>query len=315
MSSKTQKSVEERFKRATNVLWKVWWFFVFILIIPALVTLVSFVIISFISNSYFSGDIYTISGLTFIVFMFSVLFFYRFFDRYRETPMFFNQENNLTSRIHILFLISIISLIVTPIFVLITLFSQLEYRFELLPLVSYIVLYNIIYFYFSLKPIDFFDSSERAFKPAMKLSLSIKQPYNYIIIINYVIQIIFLAFIFETQWSWIFGLVFNLLFYMLTSISTSRLRKSIRLAIKEDRNFMMDLSMFRRKFSITILSLDFILLLQIPFILMLFNVHNISYTLIDYLNAGMYAVLIILIYLKVRVYFLINYQKFLVRVA
>jgi hypothetical protein len=315
MESKSQKSVEEKFKRATNVLWKIWWFAIFILIIPALITLVSFAIISFIAGLIeLDGrpDPYVTIGLAVIVFIFAVLFFYRFFDRYRDTPMFFNQENNLTSRIHIFYLISMISFIVTPIFIFIT---PPEYQFELLPLVSFCVLYNIVYFYFSLKPIDFFDSSERAFKRAMNASLSIKQPYNFIIFINYIIQIIYLALIFETGWSWVFGLIFNLLFYFVTSISTNKLRKSISSAIKEDRNFMMDLFMFRRKFSITILSLDFILLLQIPFVIMLFNVHNISYTLIDYINAGMYAVLIILIYLKVRVYFLINYQKFLMRVA
>lgn len=317
----SKNSVEDKYKRVTKVtsaLWRFWWFSIYLLVIPGLITLVSFPVISFFADiiEIFGGpDIWITSGLAVIIFLFSALFFYRFFDRYKNKPMFYNQENNLTSRIHILFLISFVSFMVTPVFVFIT---PPEYQFELLPLVSFCVLYNIVYFYYSLKPIDYFDSAERAFKKALSSSLSMKQPYNFIIFINYVIQIIYLSFIFTTGLSWVLGLIFNLLFYLITLSSTRKLRNKITTAIKGDNFFMVELSQFRQKFSISILTLDFILLLQIPFIGMLSNIITnsaLSYTVMDFLNALMYSVLIFLIYLKIRVYFSINYQKFLMRVA
>ncbi|MFW9950242.1 MAG: hypothetical protein ACFFKA_08985, partial [Candidatus Thorarchaeota archaeon] len=132
MKSSEKSNVEEKFKKATNILWKVWWFFVFLLIIPLVIAFLSFVIINFIATVvkiFSGGNIIVVTGLTVIIFIFSILFFYRYFDRYREKPVFFNQENNLTARIHILYLITISSLAVTPIFVFITLS---EYQFELL---------------------------------------------------------------------------------------------------------------------------------------------------------------------------------------
>jgi len=316
MKSKMKGNIEDKYKKATNILWKIWWFFVFLFIIPSVITFLSFVIINFIAVriEIFAGpDIYVIVGLTVIVFIFSVLFFYRFFDRYRDKPIFFNQENNLAARIHILYLITIFSLIVTPIFVFIT---PEEYQFELLPLISFCLLYNIVYFYISLKPIDYFNASERSFKRALKLSLSLKQPHNFLIIINYFIQIIYLSLIFQTRISWLFALITNLLFYIITLGTTSKIRKVISNSFKEDNRFLNELSLYKEKFVASILSLNFVLLIQIPFVIIGVNsFQGISYSIMDIFNASIYAILVFFLYLKFRIYLIINHKKFILSVS
>ncbi|MFW9951925.1 MAG: hypothetical protein ACFFKA_17545, partial [Candidatus Thorarchaeota archaeon] len=82
MKSSENKSVEEKFKKATNVLWKIWWFFIFLFIIPSVITFLSFIIINFIAYQVeiFAGpDVWVVVGLTVIIFIFSALFFYRYF--------------------------------------------------------------------------------------------------------------------------------------------------------------------------------------------------------------------------------------------
>jgi hypothetical protein len=316
MKSKMKGNIEDKYKKATNILWKIWWFFVFLFIIPSVITFLSFIIINFIAArvEIFAGpDTYVIVGLTVIVFIFSILFFYRFFDRYRDKPIFFNQENNLTARIHILYLITIFSLVVTPIFVFIT---PEEYQFELLPLISFCVLYNIVYFYISLKPIDYFDASERSFKRALKSSLSMKQPHNFLIVVNFFIQLIYLSLIFQTRISWLFALFTNFLFYIITLGSTSKTRKIISNSLKKDIRFLSELSTFKEKFASSILSLNFVLLIQIPFVILGVNsLQGISYSVVDFFNACIYAVLVFFLYLKFRIYFIINHKKFILSVS
>jgi hypothetical protein len=281
-----------------------------------MITFVSYIIISFIASNVkiFAGpDIYVIVGLSIIIFIFSIMFFYRFFDRYRDKPIFFNQENNPTVRIHILYLITISSLIVTPIYVFLTniLTSSEEYQFELLPLISFCLLYTIVYFYISLKPIDYFNAAERSFKRALTFSLSIKQPHNYIIIINYVIQLIYLSLIFQIGISWFFALVSNILFYAIALGTTCKIRKAITNSIKKDDRFLNELYLYKEKFSSSILSLNFVLLIQIPFIMGVYNLQNIPY----FFNACVFALLVFFLYLKFRIYFIINYKKVILSVS
>ena len=99
-------------------------------------------------------------------------------------------------RINILFLITILALIVTPIFAIFTPpifeFFAPNKKFELLPLISFIILYNIVYYYYFLQPIDIFDYNEEKYKHETPFSQWIKQPHNLIIIVNFIIHIIFL---------------------------------------------------------------------------------------------------------------------------
>ncbi|MFW9949848.1 MAG: hypothetical protein ACFFKA_06970, partial [Candidatus Thorarchaeota archaeon] len=296
MKSDKKLTTEEKVKKATNVLWKMWWFFVFLLIIPLAIAFLSFFIINFVIGALLT--IYVVVGLTVIIFIFSILFFYRFYDRYRDNPIFFNQENNLTARIHIFYIITISSLAVTPIFVFIT---PLEFReqFQSLPLISFCLLYNIVYFYSSLKPIDYFTSSDRSFKRALKISLSLKQSHNYLIIINYFIQIIYLSSIYQTKISWLFALITNLIFYFITLSSTAKIRKSISNSIKKDVSFLDELTNFKQKFISSILGLDFTLLIQIPFVIILMNIlQGQPYNIMEFINSGVYAFLVLFLYIK-----------------
>ena len=318
MKSVEKGNTEEKYKKVTNVLWKIWWFFVFLFIIPSVITFLSFIIINYIATNvgiFHGSDVYIVVGLSIIIFIFSILFFYRYFDRYRNNPVFFNQENNLTARIHILYLITIFSLIVTPIYVYITPPTYQFEQFELLPLISFCILYNIVYFYYSLKPIDYFDPSERSFKRALRISLSLKQSYNYLILINYFTQIIYISLIFETNFSWLFGLINNGFFYIITLSSTAKIRKNISNSINKNAGFLDELTVFKQKFIFSMLGLDFVLIMQIPFVIILTNIlQGYSYNIMEIVSAGIYVFIIFFLYVKFRIYVIINYKKLLLGV-
>ncbi len=306
MDSNVVKKSEIKYEKATNILWKVWWFCWYLLIVPSGITALGFFIFLFISK------VIIISlGFSVLTFIFSLLFFYKFYDKYRNDPVFLNQTNNPTSRIHILFLITIFSLIVTPIFVFIT---PPDYSFELLPLISFCVLYLIVFYYYYFKPIDFFSASEGEFKHSINFSLASKQFYNIIIVLNFIIHILFLSFLFNTKISWLFALITNTFFYFITLVSTKNIRKIINDSIKENKIFLKELIIFHKKYSVSILSLIFVLLIQIPFdIIGVYSFNGITHTLLELINAFFLSIMFFLIYLKIRVYLAFYYKKILMR--
>ena len=178
MKSDNSKRSEESLQKATEFLQKIWWFTFFLVVAPLATGFAGYWIFSYIPGEFVFIEL----SLTVITYMFALLFFYRAFDKYRKNPFFLNKENNLTARIHIIFLISIFSFIGTPIF---TLLSRGNESFALLPLISFSVLYNIVYFYYRYQPIGFYDKAEGEFKHAAKFQLIVKQPYNLVIFINY----------------------------------------------------------------------------------------------------------------------------------
>jgi len=308
MDSNDVKKSEIKYEKATNILWKVWWFCWYLLIVPSGITALGYFIFFFISK-----DIYISMGFSVLTFIFSLLFFYKFYDKYRNDPIFLNQTNNPTSRIHILFLITIFSSIVTPIFVFI---SPPDYSFELLPLISFCVLYLIVFYYYYFKPIDFFSTSEGEFKHSINFSLAAKQFYNIIVIINFIIHILFLSFLFNTKISWLFALTTNTFFYFITLVSTKNIRKIINDSVKENKIFLKELIIFHKKYSISILSLIFVLLIQIPFdIIGVYSFNGITHTLLELINAFFLSIMFFLIYLKIRVYLAFYYKKSLMRLS
>ena len=306
MDSNVVKKSEDKYEKATNILWKVWWFFWYLLIVPSGITALGYFIF------YFMSQVFIISlGFSVLTFIFSLLFFYKFYDKYRNDPVFLNQTNNPTSRIHILFLITIFSLIVTPIFVLI---SPPDYSFELLPLISFCVLYLIVFYYYYFKPIDFFNASIGEFKHSINFSLASKQFYNIIVIINFIIHIIFLSYTFYTKLSWLFALITNTIFYFVTLLSTKTIRRKINDSIKENKNILKDLIRFHNKYSISILSLIFVLLIQMPFVIIgIYSLSGPTPTLFELINTFILSMMFILIYLKIRVYLTFYYKKILMR--
>ena len=112
MKSEVNGNSEERIKKATELLQKLWWFSFYLLISPIAIGFVGF----WIFRVFLLGT-YVAFSLSVISFMFAFLFFLKAYDKYRENPFFLNKENNLMARVHITFLISLLSFIVTPIFI------------------------------------------------------------------------------------------------------------------------------------------------------------------------------------------------------
>ena len=302
MKSNGRELSEGKIEKATELLWKIWWFCFYLLIVPSLIAVIGFYIFNFIIQ-----DVYISSGFAVLSFLFSLLFFYKPFDKYRSNSFFFNKKNNPTARIHIVFLVSIVSLVVTPIFVII---SPEDYYFELLPLISYCILYNIVYFYFSFQPIDYFDESERQFRHYDQFFVSMNKFYNIVIIINYIFHIIFLSYTFDTKFSWLFALVSDLIFYVFALVSTRKVAKSIASKVQNGIAISLELNMFKYKFSISILSLVFILTIQMPFIVIfVFSLNGQIFSNLEIFNASLFSIALLLFYFKVRVYFSIYQSK------
>ena len=299
------KSSEEKLTKATELLQKVWWFTFFLVIAPFAVGFVIYAI----SNATRLHILISLS-LSVIAFMFAFLFFYKAFDKYRNKPFFLNKENNLDARIHIIYVITILSLIVAPIFSVISELRRENLSFKFLPLISFAILYNIVYYYYSHKPIDFYNKAEGEFKSAISVELIIKQPYNIIILFNYVIHFIFLYFTFPTDLSWAFALITNISLYILTFTNARKTSNKIKESIKTNKPFLEDLTRFKQKFLISITSLTFILLIQMPFVLMIFP-GKIDNSLFAWFKAnGIFlSVIFLLVYFKAIFYIYFHYSS------
>ena len=299
MKSKTSNDSQERIKKATEILQKVWWFSWFLIIAPFIVATICFFIISL-----FLAEFYTQLSFSVISFMFALLFFYKAFDKYRNNPLFLNKKNNLIARIHILFLISILPFIVSSIFIFV-LPPGLSF---VLPLISYAILYNIVYYYYYFQPIDFFDLAEDEFKHAKNLKLIVKQPHNFLIFINYIIHIIFLAFTATTNFSWIYALITNLVFYFITLTSSKNLINRIKDSMTEKKAFLKELTLFKQRFVVALVSLFFIILIQMPFVIIItLSFLGVPVSPLEILNNSFLTVIFILFYLKSRSYISVHY--------
>ena len=306
MKSNKIASSDDKITKATELLWKVWWFSFYLIIVPSLIAVVGFFIYFFIGK-----DLIVSVGLSIITFMFVLLFFYKAFDKYRKTPFFSNKVNNLSARINIIFLITILSLIVTPIFVI---FTPGDNYFELLPLISFSILYNIVYYYYYFQPIGFFDPTEEKFNHAISSSQIIRQPYNLIVIVNYIVHIIFLSYTFNTKVSWLFPLIWNVVFYVISRLSSAKICKNITSSIGSKKPFLEDLTVFKKKFVNSLLSLVFVLLIQMPFVIVIVYMYvGIHHDLIEIVNISLLSLVFLAFYFKIRLYVSSFYSTFLRR--
>ena len=303
MKSNKNGSSEDKIEKVTELLWKIWWFSFYLIIVPSLVAVVGFFIFLFVGK-----DVVVSIGLAVITFMFVLLFFYKAFDKYRNNPFFLNRKNNLSARINIPFLITILAQIVTPIFLFLP--TEDNY-FELLPLISFIILYNIVYYYYFFQPIDIFDFSEELYKHEAPFSQWIKQPYNLIIIVNYFVHIIFLSYTFYTNLSWLFSLISNIIFYLITRLTTMGNIKNLSKSNKNNNEFLRALTKFKKKFVNSILSLNFALLIQIPFVITIFSSNQPE--IIEIMTISITSLVFLLFYFKIRLYISTFYEKILRR--
>ena len=301
MKSKNSDNSQERIKKATELLHKFWWFSFFLIIAPLIVAIAIFSIFNFAGIGLFIILSFSVVG-----FMFALLFFYKAFDKYRDNPFFLNKKNNLTARIHVLFLISIVSFVTTPIFIFISPFDS----FILLPLISYAILYNVIYYYYYFQPIDFFNLKEEEFKHAKSLELMIKQPYNFLIVSNYFIHIIFLTVTAPTNFAWLYALITNLIIYIITLTSTKSQVNNIRDSINEKKPILKDLTRFKRRFVASQIGLIFILLIQMPFIVIATRIlSGVSFLSLEALNNLFLVLIFILFYFKSMFYVSFHYTS------
>ena len=305
MSNKIASS-DEKITKATELLWKIWWFSFYLIIVPSIVAVVGFFIY------FLIGQDLTVSvGLSIITFMFVLLFFYKAFDKYRKIPIFSNKLNNLSARINIVFLITILALIVTPIF---ELSVPGDDYFELLPLISFSILYNIVYYYYYFQPIGFFDPTEEKFNHAISSSQIIRQPYNIMVVVNYIVHIVFLSYTFNTKISWLFPLIWNIVFYVISRLFTVKICKNITSSIESKKMFLEDLTIFKKKFVNSLLGLVFVLLIQMPFVIViLYMIDGIHHDFIEIVNISLLSLVFLAFYFKIRLYINSFYSKFLRR--
>ncbi|MFW9948998.1 MAG: hypothetical protein ACFFKA_02585 [Candidatus Thorarchaeota archaeon] len=302
MKSNKNGSSEGKIEKVTESLWKIWWFSFYLIIVPSLIAVVGFFIYFFIGK-----DLFVSIGLSVITFMFVLLFFYKSFDKYRNNPFFLNRKNNLSARINLLFLITILSLIVTPIFVI---FTPGDNYFELLPLISFIVLYNIVYYYLYFQPVDIFDFAEEKYKHEIPFSQWIKQPYNLIILFNFIIHIIFLSYTFNTKVSWLFPLFSNIIFYLITRITILKNIKALTASDINNNAFLKELTLYKKKFTNSILSLNFALLIQMPFVItFIYILMGIPHEEIEIITISFLALIFLAFYFKIRLYLSTFYNK------
>jgi len=294
MQSDNSDNSQERIRKATELLQKFWWFSFFLIIAPLIVAIIIFSIFNYARLSLFIA-----LSLSVVSFIFALLFFYKAFDKYRTNPFFLNKKNNLTARIHILFLISVLSFVSTPIFILISPYDS----FFHLPIISYAALYNIVYYYYYFQPIDFFNLSEEEFKHAGSFDLIVKQPYNFLIGINHIIHIIFLVYTAYTNFSWLFALITNLIFYFITLTWTKNQIKEINESIAKKSPVLKDLTSFKRRFVVCIVGLIFFILIQMPFVVIItFSLSGVRYSSLDLINNSFLTIIFILFYFKSRFY-------------
>lgn len=146
---------EESLKRITDLLWKIWWFSLYLLIIPSIALLISYLITSYIFQDYLYSVFFSI-----IFFVFCQIFFYQMYDKYREEPYLKNHRNNLQSRIILSFLFPFLSLglSIIPVWI-----SPIDLKYQLLPFLYYIIINLNMFFYLYAKPIEGFDSESKDF--------------------------------------------------------------------------------------------------------------------------------------------------------
>ena len=306
MTSNKIASSDEKLTKATELLWKIWWFSFYLIIVPLLVAVIGFFIYFFIGK-----DLIVSVGLSIITFMFVLLFFYKAFDKYRKIPFFSNKLNNLSARIVIVFLITILSLIVTPIFVL---FAPGDDYFELLPLISFCILYNIVYYYYYYQPIGFYDPTEEKFNHAISSSQIIRQPYNIMVAVNYIVHIVFLSYTFYTKVSWLFPLIWNVVFYIISRLFSVKICKNITSSIDNKTMFLEDLTIFKKKYANSLLGLVFVLLIQMPFVIVIvYMIDGIHHDFIEIVNISLLSFVFLAFYFKSRLYINSFYSRFLRR--
>ena len=290
---------DEKDIRRANFTSKVLWFAICLFAIPIITAIISgFACFNIVPNVYLSFAF----GID--IYFFVALLLYKVCDKYRNNPYFDRQDNNLSARINTLFLITIFSLIISSVNDILTLYYTKLPTSNIFALISYFILYLPIFFFYFHKPIDFFDLSEGKFKKALNIKLSFKQLNNLIIVFNYIANIIFLVATLYVPFSYFILLAVNILFYCISFIYTSSERKNIKEAINNKEAFLIDLLKFKQKFTISVLSSLYLLIILLPLIFLIE-----FYDLTTLLFFSYLIVILIAFYFKIRMYIFFYFNK------
>ncbi|MBY9005174.1 MAG: hypothetical protein KGD63_00265 [Candidatus Lokiarchaeota archaeon] len=298
MDSKSDQKIE----RATEIVWKFWWFCVYLLILPSIIMAISY----FLCYNFFNNFSYVLS-LSFLFFFISQFIFFRSYDKYRKNPFFGTEKINISTRITIIFITPLISMIVSVAFSIIN-FSSLE--FQLIPLIYLFCIYPIIFFYLRKMPILYYNSEIKSFIN-IKKKYSIKEVYKYIILINYISNIIFFALNYNAIYisSGVISIL-NCVFFIITMIYTREERKIFKEDTKLGENQLKRIILNYDKKITNSLQSEFFILLVITLGLNIYFISlqsYISYT--DLIPLIITFFLIFILYLKVRIITYLYYKN------
>jgi len=175
-------------------------------------------------------------------------------------------------------------------------------------------LYNIVYYYYYFQPIGFYDPEEERFNHAVSSSQIIRQPYNIMVVANYIVHIVFLSYTFNTKVSWLFPLIWNIVFYVISRFSSVKICKNIANSIGSKKPFLVDLTLFKKKFVNSILGLVFVLLIQMPFVIVIVYIYfGIPHNFTEIITIFLVSLVFLAFYFKIRLYISSFYSKFLRR--
>jgi len=135
-----------------------------------------------------------------------------------------------------------------------------------------------------------------------------------IILFNYFIHILFLAYTFNTKVSWLFPLISNVIFYLISRGTTMRNIKALSTSNIDDFTFLRELTIYKKKYLNSILSLNFALLIQMPFVItLIYILMGIPHETTELITIVFLALILLSIYFKIRLYVSSFYNKVLRR--
>ncbi|MBD3214723.1 MAG: hypothetical protein GF311_19080 [Candidatus Lokiarchaeota archaeon] len=285
-------SSEDKLEKITDFMWKIWWFFLYLIIIPSIL----FVIFYFVLLNFGLGTNISIA-YSILPFVATQLLLYTKYDQYRNKQIFDNQKNNLNARFFLVFGISLLSLLIPLIFLLLIPKAPL---LEFLPAVYYGII-NLYIFYFTYKkPIELFRPDENKFY-GINVKFWINEPHNLILLGNYFIHLIVLLFSIPYLITSISAiLTLNVIFWLYLWFSTDSERGFFSPNEKTDNYLGKQLTFFKNKFVMSIESLIVGIMILIPAQNLIYRISFSSIELFSIISNGLLILCLCLLYVKLR---------------
>ncbi|TXT59705.1 MAG: membrane protein of unknown function [Promethearchaeota archaeon] len=179
--TESKRDSEEKIQRITDWMWKFWWFCFYLIISPFILSLISYFILSLMKlESAF------MLGFCLTIFFFFQGIFYKFFDKYKDKPLFSSNISNFSIKIHFYFLISIFSYLIS---IVLYFLEGENLSLAYFPLFSFGLLSSLIFYFSYYNPIEYYDESSKNSEGQFFASFGILKPYNMLTFISYIIQL------------------------------------------------------------------------------------------------------------------------------